>query len=175
MPKQRPLVKRHIVAQPLDPSYRLIPLTKGQNAIVDTADFLWLSQWNWFAQWDVLKKSFYAKRRDTNGKIISMHSFILGCARGMVGDHINGVILDNRRVNLREATVAENSRNRSRQKRNKSGYTGVRFEYKSWRARIRHGAILHSLGMFDTPEAAARAYDEAAKKLFKDFAHLNFS
>jgi hypothetical protein len=32
-------MKRHSVVQPLDTSYRLIPLTQGQNAIVDAADF----------------------------------------------------------------------------------------------------------------------------------------
>lgn len=40
-------VKRHEVVQPLNESYRLIPLTQGQNAIVDVNDFGRLSKWNW--------------------------------------------------------------------------------------------------------------------------------
>jgi hypothetical protein len=32
-------VKRHAVTQPLESSYRLLPLTRGQNAIVDAADY----------------------------------------------------------------------------------------------------------------------------------------
>ena len=60
MPKLR--VKRHAVTQPLDQSYRLIPLTQGQNAIVDVEDFEWLDQWNWCAQWT--GRHFYAVRHD---------------------------------------------------------------------------------------------------------------
>ncbi len=63
MPKRR--MKRHAVTQPLDPSYRLIPLTQHQNAIVDTADFDWLSQWNWHA--NLCDKGFYVRRTTRQG------------------------------------------------------------------------------------------------------------
>jgi hypothetical protein len=32
-------VNRHAVIQPLDQSYRIIPLTRGQNALVDSTSF----------------------------------------------------------------------------------------------------------------------------------------
>jgi hypothetical protein len=31
--------------------YRLIPLTQGQFAKVDAADFEWLNQWKWCSNW----------------------------------------------------------------------------------------------------------------------------
>ena len=32
--------------------YRLIPLTQGKYALVDAADYDWLSQWRWGANWN---------------------------------------------------------------------------------------------------------------------------
>ena len=40
-------VERHAVQQPADESVKLIPLTKGLNAIVDAHNYDWLMQWNW--------------------------------------------------------------------------------------------------------------------------------
>jgi hypothetical protein len=175
MPRARIEVKRHAVAQPSDPSYRLIPLTQGKNTIVDAADYEWLMQWPWFAQKDAWTGKFYARHRfHHGGRVISMQSFILECGPGELGDHKNGDTLDNRRNNIRKASHSQNSRNRQIEKRNKSGYKGVRFEYKSWRARIRVADILFHLGQFPTPEEAAIAYDEAAIKHFAEFASLNF-
>jgi len=90
-------------------------------------------------------------------------------------DHINRNGLDNRRANLRPATVAQNAWN-SRRRKNRSGYKGV------WFARDKgkfHAAIWHNnkreyLGYFDSPISAAKAYDLAAKKYHKEFAVLNF-
>jgi hypothetical protein len=62
MPHKRSAVKRHAVTQPLDTSYRYIPLTRNLNAIVDADDFDWLSKWNWHAVWNPCTKSFYATR-----------------------------------------------------------------------------------------------------------------
>jgi len=53
-------------------------------------------------------------------------------------DHINGVTNDNRLVNLRNVTHAENGRNQRRQKNNSTGVNGVGYIEMSetWRARI---------------------------------------
>ena len=42
-------------------------------------------------------------------------------------------------------------------------------------AMIRHLKKAINLGAFSSPQMAARAYDDAAKKLHGDFATLNFS
>src|ERR1039458_4364864 len=100
-------VKRHEVIQPPDPSVRLIPLTKGQNALVDAFNYEWLMQWNWQAHLSPHTKTFYATRWEGSIKrSVAMHNIILGIPRG--GDHIhNGETLDNRVANLRASTRSE--------------------------------------------------------------------
>src|SRR3979490_864050 len=115
-------VKRHTVFQPLDSDYRLIPLTKKQNAIVDTADFESLNRWNWCALWRHSTGSFYAVGRPNDSKkIISMQTFILG----NLADHKNHNTLDNRRENLRPCTRSQNQYNLRMRKDNTSGFNGV--------------------------------------------------
>lgn len=170
MPKLH--VVRHEVTQPLDQSYRLIPLTQGQNAIVDVEDFEWLSQWNWCARRKPSTGKFYAGRGvriKNKAQIIAMHAVILEFPGG---DHKNRNTLDNRRENLRKCTLAQNGRNRGRQRNNKSGFKGVCWD-GGWRATIRINGKIKHLGRFESPKDAARAYNEAAKKHYGEFAYLN--
>jgi hypothetical protein len=174
MPKAR--VHRHGVVQPQDQSIRLIPLTQGQNAIVDAEDFEWLDQWNWCAAWMPHTRSFYAVRVEPDKSVTYMARKILECAPGQEVDHANHDTLDNRRQNLRKATHAQNVCNRKPQK-NSSGYVGVSWEsaQRKWRAGIKHAGVSMNLGNFDSAEEAARVRDEAAKRLHGEFAVLNFS
>ena len=176
MPKCR--VKRHSVTQPEDISYRLIPLTQGQNALVDAADFEWLSKWNWCAHWSETKNGFYAERGTSKDGAIAMHRVILECSKSEQGDHRNGNTLDNRRRNLRRCAHAQNVKNHCRYKNNKSGFIGVSMIRESqinpWRAVINIDKKRIHLGCFSDPQAAARAYDAAATRLFGAFASLNF-
>jgi hypothetical protein len=171
MPKRR--VKRHSVTQPSNPSIRLIPLTKGQNAIVDAADFEWLNQWNWQAQWSPDMKSFYAVRAGR----IRMNRVILGCTPKEDGDHWNHDTLDNRRVNLRPVSESQNGANRRKRATGSSDYKGVDWYKKcqKWRARITCNGKLRHLGLFVSEKDAARAYDAVALEIFGKFSHLNFS
>ena len=59
---------------------------------------------------------------------------------------------------------------------NKSGFRGVHFHKhnKRWRAQIGYNYKLITIGYYDTPEEAARAYDAKAKELRGEFARLNF-
>lgn len=91
-----------------------------------------------------------------------------------VVDHINGVTTDNRIVNLREATVQQNSRYQGIARNNKTGFKGV-----SSRASGRFAATIYlngknvSLGVFGTKIEAALAYDKAARLHYGEFAYVN--
>jgi hypothetical protein len=89
-------------------------------------------------------------------------------------DHINGDGCDNRIVNLRLATASENMRNRRRRSDNTSGFKGVSWSKRSgrWIAHIGINRKIIHLGLFDTKEAAAAAYAEAAARLHGKFANL---
>ena len=80
-------------------------------------------------------------------------------------DHVNNDRADNRLVNLREATNIANSHNRRKSTRNTSGFTGVRRENSKWQASIKVNYKAIRLGLFDTPEEASAAYQEAKQRL----------
>lgn len=147
-----------------------IPLTRGQYAIVDDADYEALSQHRWHA----IKPAgtYYATRRN-GAKHVYMHRAVLETT-GPV-DHINGNGLDNRRDNLRPATTAQNQWNTEKQANNTSGYKGVTYDKRArkWKAYIGvNGKRLH-LGYFSTAEEAAIAYNDAASVAHGEFAYRN--
>ena len=81
-------------------------------------------------------------------------------------DHINHKKNDNRIENLRCVSHKENCRNQSKNKRNKSGYTGVHFrkDIKKWMANIMVNGKTKTLGHFDEINDAIRARKEAESK-----------
>lgn len=82
-------------------------------------------------------------------------------------DHINGVKVDNRWVNLREATDSENLQNLKRARRDsKSGLLGVDFHKGSqrWRSQIKIDGVKIHLGYFDSAVEAHAAYLKAKQK-----------
>jgi len=89
-------------------------------------------------------------------------------------DHINMDKSDNRWVNLREATNAQNQANIHARITNTSGHKGVswRPREKKWRACIGRNGHHHHLGYFDNSETATAAYETAAKKHFGEFARV---
>jgi hypothetical protein len=160
---------------------RIIPLTRGQSAFVDDADYERLAAHKWCAQWNNHTRSFVATRRskwvDGKSHIIFMHREILGLVKGdgLKGDHIDsGQTLDNRRLNLRVSTNSQNIRNQRRRVTSRSGYKGVCFanRERKWKAQITVDGKNKSLGLHATPEAAYASYCSAAVLYFGEFARL---
>ena len=93
-------------------------------------------------------------------------------------DHINGDTLDNRSLNLRPATSAENVQNQRKPRRSHSAskYKGI-YPTRSgqpWAAVVVAHGRRRYLGVFHDEEAAAHAYDEAARQEHGAFARVNF-
>lgn len=154
-----------------------IKLSEDKFAQVDDAMFDELNQYKWTAK--KYKNTWYAERKIhvfLSWKSVYMHRSIINIPDGMQVDHIDLNGLNNTRNNLRVCTHAENSRNRPASSNSTSGYKGVSFckQRNKFEAKISvNGKTIH-LGRFATKEEAARAYDEAAKKHFKEFAWKNF-
>ena len=91
-------------------------------------------------------------------------------------DHRNCNGMDNTRENLRPATRGQNTCNKPKRKNTTSRYIGVHWAKrdKRWVAQIKYSGGKKWLGNFDSEEAAARAFDEAARRYHKEFARLNF-
>lgn len=82
-------------------------------------------------------------------------------------DHINGVKSDNRLSNLRQATPAQNAKNRTLNKNNRSGCSGVvwRERHQHWQANIRSAGKTIHLGVFSAKFDAILARLLAEKEL----------
>ncbi len=161
----------------VDGDVAYVTLTKGYEAIIDSADAATVERYNWHAKAD--GRCVYAIRHaacSVDGKktTISLHRSIMGEAEGLVVDHINGDGLDNRRTNLRWATRQQNTMNRFAKTKNITGFKGVRRANRSvrWTAVIGMNGKSHYLGAFDTPEDAYAAYCAANAMFHGEFGRV---
>lgn len=154
---------------------REVPLTRGLVALVDEADHdAVVAMGKWYA--NPSRHTFYARRQvwvaGVGQRGLNLHRFLTGWP---LVDHINGDGLDNRRGNLRPASVATNNRNTRLRSDNTSGFKGVAWDPKSnaWRAYISVNRKRTHLGFFANRADAAAAYDAAALDLHGEFARTN--
>ena len=146
-----------------------LALTQGKFALVDDEDFERLSEYNWRCD----------KDRARCGNFEMAH-IVLQTDHTI--DHKDGNTLDNRKLNLRKCSHSQNHGNSKKTtSKTSSKYKGVTFHKRTerWRAIIGLTNFLGqyiriSLGCFVIEEDAAKAYDEAARKHFGEFACLNF-
>lgn len=157
-----------------------IPLPKGLFATVDECDYQELAKHKWgLAR---RKRITYARRFERvetpNGakyRTVLMHRQIMSPPDGMDIDHKNSDGLCNCRENLRVCTRSQNNQNARKRSDTTQRYKGI---YTTWNgkfaARLWDKYLKIHIGVYDTPELAARAYDRKAKELFGEFAKLNF-
>lgn len=150
-----------------------IVLTGGQVSIVDDEDYEELSKY----KWRVMQKgnTSYAKRKGAKGATFMMHREIINAPANMEVDHIDGNGLNNTKLNLRLCSHSENMRNQRIPKNNKTGFKGVTSYLKNkYRAMISHENKSFHIGVYETAEEAAKAYDDKAIELFGEYARTNF-
>jgi hypothetical protein len=162
-----------------------IDLTRGAVAIVSDDDYYRVNQLKWRVFMTRTPGKFYAAhdcKKTINGIqfrwCILMHRFILNAPPHKQVDHRDNNGLNNTRKNLRLCTNTENSR----AKKNKSFGKASRFrgvswkkDKRLWRATIKAEQKNIHLGYFTNELDAARAYDAAAVKYYRDFSSPNFS
>lgn len=109
------------------------------------------------------------------GKVYKAHRlawlYVYGVLPLSFLDHINGIANDNRIVNLREVSNAQNLQNQKLRKTNTSGYKGVSWRKArgKWEAQICVNSVTITIGLFDTPEEASKAYNDYAKRVHGEF------
>lgn len=119
-----------------------------------------------------------AKKADGTWTGELLHRVILGMTDpDITVDHEDHDGLNCQRYNMRIASRSQNSQNRRKSAGTSSHFKGVVWFNRDrvWQAGIRVNDKKTFLGNFVSEIDAATAYDVAARKLFGEFAHINFS
>jgi hypothetical protein len=155
-----------------------IKLTQDQYALVDNEDYTELSNYNWYASFDIDIKGYYATRVDYSKdkpERILMHRFVMNVLKGEYIDHKNHKTLDNRKQNLRICSCSQNAMNRKGCKNTSSKFKGVTWDKKSnkWHVQIFVKGKQKYLGLFELEIEGAKIYNKYAKKYFGNYVFLN--
>jgi hypothetical protein len=165
------------------PETTAIQLTRGQETIIDVIDSD-LAEYNWYA----LKRRNHAydavrgipnpdwkhQKLEYLARVILSRKIERPLEYHEKADHINNNPLDNRRENLRLATVGQNNHNARRRKDNTSGFKGVSWgkREKKWVVHISIEGKSKYLGQFDDLQEAREAYKTASIKYHGEFARF---
>jgi len=157
----------------IEKDYALVPLSQGKFAKIDLDDVDKVKDYNWIALKD--KYTFYAKRTEGR-KHIYMHNVIMNMKESGKIDHISRDGLDNRKQNLRVATLSQNNANKCKINKNTTSvYKGVTKRTSTrWESSMKCNYKYYYLGSFNNDIEAAKVYDRKASELFGEFAYLNF-
>lgn len=165
------------VSTPEEPGLR-IPAS-GRSFLIDARDWDLIKDYRWYVQSDGGNRLYVSST--IKGKTTYLHRILMRAKEGQCVDHKLGDSLDNRSCNLRIVTHTQNAWNQRKQVRYKglpcsSPFKGVIYdkETSKWIARICVHGKSKFLGRYLCPRNAAKAYDEAARLWFGEFALTNF-
>lgn len=149
-----------------------LPLPDGRFAMVDAAEFGKCADHTW-----CIKEGCVQSR--IQGRHVALYRMVLGRDLPKLVKPIyqDGDRLNCRRSNLGLLNYSDASgSSRKISKKTTSDYKGVSWakDQALWRAKIKKNGKLFPLGEYRSEWAAARAYDEAAREMFGEFAALNF-
>lgn len=154
----------------LKPDHIIIK-SKGKEyvCLIDPEDYELISRYNWS-----LHNQGYAVTT-VCGLTILMHRLIMGVINPEIQvDHIYHNKLDNRKANIRLCTRSENRRNSRKLEQATSILKGIYRDGKYWHVQIVQDSKVKNLGRYLNEYTAAKVYDHFARKLYKEFALLNF-
>lgn len=155
-----------------------MPLTKGLFALVDTDRFDELSKFLWSAS--IIRSSHVpyiqvVSRIDGEGVNTRLTDLIHKAAEGHVVDHVNGIPLDNRRINLREITDYQNSLNKLSQSwKSNTGFRGVFMARKRYQGIVVLNGKRNYTTSCKTAHEAAILRDNLCASLHGEFGVFNF-
>jgi hypothetical protein len=157
---------------------------EGRVVLVDDQDYDLVMQHRWNAHKSLDRGGRGTERADLLYAVTSighrsgrghiyMHALITGYDRT---DHRNHDTLDNRRSNLRDVSQRQNCQNGRPRISGSSRYKGLCWvpSRRLWVVNITFQGRARHLGYFHSEVDAARAYDDAARLLFGEYAYLNF-
>ncbi len=150
-----------------------IQLTQGQVALVDDHWFDFLSQWKWCVR--KARGVFYALRSEKQSGIyvtVRMHRVIMNTPPDLECDHINHNTLDNREINLRNVTHAQNHMNVDTRADNLLGHRGITKAGNSYRARLWIDGKRVYDEVFKTVEDAVEKRAQVEKEHFGEFRYM---
>ena len=140
----------------------------GHQFMIDNDDFDRIKERHW-----TYSKGYWSTyiKIDDKRMRVGMHTFIMQPKDGYVIDHVDRNRSNNRKYNLRQATVSQNSMNKTLRKKN-SGITGVMPDKRrnKWRAFITLNKKYICLGRYADKDDAIKARLLAEVKYFGDFA-----
>lgn len=150
-------------------THRWIPVRGSwECAKVDWDDYDWIASRRWY-----LSATGYADGRTQGngrkhrGELQKMHRAIMGCTRndGVIIDHINHDVMDNRKCNLRRVTGKLNQQNRGKLNRNNTtGHRGTSFTGGRYVAQVMVDRKTIRLGRYSKLEDAIAARKAAEQK-----------
>ena len=159
-----------------------LKLPCGKYTLLDDEDYEKYKSYAWRIAGPgyVARNEVITRKGIRNQNSIILHREIMGLVKhdGLQVDHKNGNKLDNRKVNLRVCSHANNQKNMNKPKilgltSKYKGVASTRSKKFPWRARIQLNGVQILIGTFKTEIGAATAYNLMAILCFGEYANLN--